>query len=307
MVGTLATPEHVGKRLGLGFVPADTLTGTPSGTTVPLASTATGKYKAAMVVRLYDNDNPDGELRTIASVAEGVSLTLTVAVAGTYTVAQSGKVQIQAPFSKTSYPDWDTVDAAIEDAESTLESDLGGVSFVPRRIPDSGDTTYKHLYFDTRPTRHGYYLPGDNIDEFVLDLGYRDVVPFDSASDVLDIWNGTSWVSILTGLTIARNGAWWPDYPKGLIHFLTTRPVLGSGTVRASFRVGDLNVPPWARRAVIARAAIMVLQSDHYAQRSVDADGPGRIGGEAIMGQLEAEYQRIVEANQRAPVAVAYV
>jgi len=307
MVGTLATPEQVGKRLGLGFVSADALTGTPAGTTVPLASSATAKYKAAMVVRLYDTDSPDGELRTIGSVTEGVSLTVTVAVTGTYTVAQTAKVQIQAPFSKTSYPDWDTVDEMIEDAEEELESDLGGVSFVPRKVPDAGDTTYKHLYFDARPTRHGFYLPGDTIDEVVVDLGYRDIVPLLSGTDILEVWNGGSWVNALSGYTISRSGAWWPDYPAGHIHFLTLRPSLGTGTVRASFRYGDLNVPKWARRAVIARAAIMVMQSDQYAQRSVDADGPGRFGAEAIVSRLEDEYRRIVEANQRAPVAVAYV
>ena len=109
MAGTYCTPAEVGKRLGLGYVSSSTLTGTASGTTIPLASSETQRYKIGMVVRVWDDDAPVGATATITAITAGTSLTVS-AFSGSYTVAASAKVQIQSAFDLTSRPDHDTVD-----------------------------------------------------------------------------------------------------------------------------------------------------------------------------------------------------
>ena len=121
-----------------------------------------------------------------------------------------------------------------------------------------------------------------------------------SLGDKLEVWQISTWVDLIdpaNGITegMGPDDGYWIDETTGTIHFGTQRPSAETGTVRVTYRHGEMAVPSNIRKAVILLAAIDILDNDRY--RIIAPEGATLTYGASTskmkeqVGQILATYQ----------------
>uniref|UniRef100_A0A6H2A3L5 Uncharacterized protein n=1 Tax=viral metagenome TaxID=1070528 RepID=A0A6H2A3L5_9ZZZZ len=101
--------------------------------------------------------------------------------------------------------------------------------------------------------------------EIPVHLKHRKIRTFVSGTDKIEIWDGSSWVDLISGgYTEGRSNDFWIDYERGIIYFINKKPLYQQSGVRVSYKYGDASVPGDIQEACTKLAAMKILENEDY-------------------------------------------
>lgn len=283
-----------------------------SGTTVYAGSNA-AYVSAGDIILIWDDDNPGGELATVASVS-GTTITLTSALTNTYTVAKNAKFQIQSAFTTRSYPTKAEVETLIERAEREIDrathtswkSD-GRVFQEWKTVSARGSfrmSTMLYVPYYRNDVRFAVALTHYPIKKLSHDDGDQLIIETSEGSDdKLTDSSYTIWYVDET--SDARNSGdydVWIDRKAGMIYFMYDMPDYGEKKVFIKYRYSEYDfegIPDDIKTAAIIRVAVWLLSNNRYYMRLPSADDSGALKVRDQINQLLDEYDEIIARNRR--------
>lgn len=96
-----------------------------------------------------------------------------------------------------------------------------------------------------------------------LDLRHRSLTSFQSGTDKIEVWDGSSWVDWVATKTEGRNEDWWVDEQNGVVFLLGLYRVYPHG-IRITYRYGESTVPGGIEEATTLMAAKFILNSPEF-------------------------------------------
>lgn len=161
--------------------------------------------------------------------------------------------------STTSDPTTAELEGWINDAEDHIDA-VTGHAWRTVTVTDE--------YHDAGRGWQGFY---DR--EMPIKLDHRKIATLSTASDKIEVWNGSSWINFATEYTEGRSDGFWIDYTNGIVYFVNYKPYYADSGVRVTYRYGDSAVPGDIEEAATKLVAIRVLESDWY--KAVVPEGSG--------------------------------
>ena len=89
-------------------------------------------------------------------------------------------------------------------------------------------------------------------------LAHRTLTTFASGTDLIEVWDGSSWVDYVATKTAGRADDYWVDETNG-IAFLTDRSSIYPHGVRFTYRYGESSVPGHVEDCITKMVAIDIL------------------------------------------------
>jgi len=105
---------------------------------------------------------------------------------------------------------------------------------------------------------YGAY-PYDYSTRIALYLKHRDIRPFVSGTNKIEVWDGSTWVDFITTYTEGRAQDYWINYERGIIYFVNHYPLRQRSNVRVTYDYGKTSVEGDIRMATILLTAAYII------------------------------------------------
>ncbi len=284
-----------------------------SGTTV-YAGKSAAYVSAGDIILIWDDDNPGGELATVASVS-GTTITLTEALTNTYSVSKNAKFQIQSAFTTRSYPTKAEVETLIERAEREIDrathtswKQNGRVFQEWKTVAQRASyriSTMIYVPFFRNDVRYNVALTHYPILKLDADKGDQLIlVTADGTTNVLNDSDYKIWyVDETTDPRNAGDYNIWIDRIAGRLYFLSDFPEMGEKKVFVKYRFSEYNIheglPEDIKLAAMLKVAAWLIQNNRYYLRLPSADDSGALKVREQINNLLDEYDEIIARNRR--------
>ena len=167
-----------------------------------------------------------------------------------YTTTEIVAGLLQVPvFNETTIPEREAVEDSINEAEDEI------------------DRVTNHAWREKTITQEMHNLEDSGYRAYTgvpLFLHHRKIKTLDNQKgDLIEIWDGSSWVDYITTYQEGRDKDFWLDYEQGVIFIRTRPPFLPKVFIaRITYRYGESSVPKDIEKAATIMAAQDLLMSD---------------------------------------------
>jgi len=105
---------------------------------------------------------------------------------------------------------------------------------------------------------YGAY-PYDYSTRIALYLKHRDIRPFVSGTNKIEVWDGSTWIDFITTYTEGRSQDYWINAERGIIYFVNHYPLRQRSNVRVTYDYGKTSVDGDIRMATILLTAAYII------------------------------------------------
>lgn len=191
-------------------------------------------------------------------------------------------LQQETAFGSTTSPTSTQVEAAINAMEDHIDQETG------------------HAWRTVTVSEEYHDLPIVwNRDEGArISLRHRSVADFTSETDLLEIWDGASWVDWVATKTEGRANDFWVDYTDGVIYINWAYGVHRTKAVRVTYRYGESSVPNDIKEACALLAAARILSADDRSNLLAETGDPTRMSHDSRATRWRDRAYRILESRK---------
>lgn len=202
----------------------------------------------------------------------------------TYTTAAKVATLLQITLTSSTKPTTTEVEGWINSAEDHIDRETGH---------SWRTVTITNEYHNLDMA----YVHGTGIPVY---LKHRTITTLASSTDLLELWDGNSWVDWLASseFTEGRENDYWMDEEMGILWIRTRFRFTRKVVIRLKYRYGESTIPDDIQTATAKLAALNVIASDHRSNILPETGTGSQLAYKDIYDQYKEAADRVI-SNHR--------